>query len=172
MPPSAALIHQLTHHPGELTASAVVCGDPYAAVATWEAARVTCPGCRRPPCTCGPGTTPCPACRAWNRTQRARQTTPPGPLRTEKAFQEWLRQQAQAAGFLYYHPTDSRASPAGFPDTVCVRDTRLVVAELKMPGKDPTPAQQRWLTALRQVTTVETCLWYPDDMTQILAVLR
>ena len=152
-----SLIHHLTGAPGDLPASTVACGARDAALGTWDARQVTCPACQRQ-CTCGPGTTPCPACRRWNARHGARQTTPPGPLTTEKAFQAWLRQAAQAQGWLYYHTTDSRASPSGFPDTVCVRDTRLVFAELKMPSKVPTAAQQRWLDALGPVTTTATYL--------------
>jgi hypothetical protein len=168
-----ALIHQLTGTPGLLVASTVACGALDAAMASWDARQVTCAACQRPPCTCGPGTTPCPACRTWNRQHGARQTTPPtGLTTTEKAFQEAVRRLALDHGWLYYHVHDARKSPSGFPDVTLVRGDRLVVAELKMPGKHPTPAQRGWLDALRQVRAVQTHLWYPADLDTIMEVIR
>lgn len=164
-----ALIHLLTN-PGDLAASTVVCGARDAALATWDVPRVTCPQCLRP-CTCGPARPVCPACRAWNAAHRGRPTHLPA-LKTEKAFQEAVRELATTHTWLYYHTQDARKSPAGFPDTVCVRGPQLVCAELKMPGKRPTPAQQQWLDALAQVTQVQTFLWFPADMDTILEVLR
>lgn len=165
-----SLVHHLTS-PGQLTAATVVCGDPSAAVATWDAAKVTCPTCQRGVCTCAPGVPLCAPCRTWNAAHRGRPTTAPA-LKTEKAFQAWVQQQAVAAGFLYYHVYDARRSPPGFPDTVLCRGEHLIIAELKMSGKRPTPPQQMWLDALAQVTQVETHLWTPDDLAQILEVLR
>jgi hypothetical protein len=174
-----ALIHQLTGAPGQLAASSVACGARDAACASWDARQVTCPTCARA-CTCGPGTTPCPACRAldqvqgrlWNRQHGARQTTPPTGFTTEKAFQEWLRGLALAQGWTYYHTNDSRRSPSGFPDVLAVRGDRLVVAELKLPGKRPTAAQQQWLDALARVSQVTTHLWSPEDLETIREVLQ
>ena len=171
-------IHFLTS-PGELTASAVVCGDPAASMATWDTQRVTCPACHqgvRAPCTCGPGTATCAVCRQWRRHHRGdgSRKAPPEPPRFhhEQQFQEAIRRRATDAGFLYYHTHNSRTSPSGFPDTVLVRGTQLVFAELKMPGKTPSAAQAAWLDALGQVTTVDTHVWYPADLAQILEVLR
>ena len=187
-----ALIHLLTS-PGDLAASTVVCGDPTAALATWDVPRVTCPQCLPlaatrglRPCTCRPARPVCPACRApgsgpgqaldpvqgrlGNAAHRGRQ--PHGPaLKTEQAFQEAVRELATTHTWLYYHPYDSRKSPAGFPDTVCVRGPRLLCAELKMPGTRPTPAQQQWLDALAQVTQVQTFVWYPQDFPAIGDIL-
>jgi hypothetical protein len=47
-----------------------------------------------------------------------------------------------------------------------------VFAELKMPGKRPTMAQQAWLDALAGVTQVQSAVWNPDDLETILEVLR
>lgn len=126
-----------------------------AAVPLQHAGQVTCAVCRTHPALTG---RPPPV--------------PAGVLRTEKAFQEWLRKTALAAGFLYYHTHDSRKSPPGFPDTVLVKDTRLILAELKLSGQHPTPPQQMWLDALAQVTQVHTAVWTPDDLAQVLEVLR
>lgn len=90
----------------------------------------------------------------------------------EKDLQETIRQAALLHHWKYYHTHDSRNSPEGFPDTVLVRDERLLFAELKRAGNEPTAAQQQWLEALRSVKHVETYLWYPKDIDQALAVLR
>ena len=172
------MIHHLTS-PNHLAASAVVCGDPHAAVATWDSKAVTCQACtqgRRAPCTCAPDAPPCAVCRQWTQTHRAdgSRKAPPAPPRFhhEQQFQETIRRLAEGAGWLYYHTTNSRKSPEGFVDTVLVRGPQLLFAELKMPGKRPTPAQQRWLDALRSVTMVETFLWYPADLVQAMEMLR
>jgi hypothetical protein len=104
---------------------------------------------------------------------------PPSPagFTSDKALQEAVRRLALDHGWLYFHVTDARKSPYGFPDTVVVRPepgggggggARLLFVELKMPGKKPTPTQQRWLDALKQVRQVSTHLWYPDDWPQIV----
>jgi hypothetical protein len=167
---SAAPIHLLTGA-GQLHAAAVACGAADASLGSFDRARVSCPQCQRQ-CVCGPGTTPCPACRVWNARHGARQTTPPGPLKTEKAFQEAVRRLALAQDWLYYHVLDSRKSPPGYPDITLVRGERALFCELKMPGKQPTPAQQMWLDALAQVQTVSAHLWRPEDWLQIEERLR
>lgn len=180
-----ALIHRLTRVP--LTASAVVCGALDATTATWEVARVSCPAClrassRAPPpprgsriCTCSPAAAPCPACRtytAMHRPDGSRLTVPAGPFRREKHFQDWLRAQALASGWLYYHPQRSMQSAPGFPDTVLVRGEHAVFAELKLPGKRLTPAQTTWITALGAVERCATYVWYPEDLETILELLQ
>lgn len=166
-----SLIHALTGPPNDLTAATVVCGARDAARATWDQAQVTCPACQRGPCTCGPLVPVCPTCRASTAAQRGSPTSRPA-LTTEKAFQEALRQLAKAEGWLYYHTTDSRKSPAGFMDVVAVRGATLLCAELKLPGTVPTLRQREWLQALGQVERVLVRLWHPDDWQEIEEVLR
>ena len=143
-----ALIHRLTH-PGELTASAVVCGDPTAAVATWDAQRVTCPQCRPQAC-------PRRAPNGW----------------TEKAVQTAVTQACTRAGWLWYHTHDSRHSPAGFPDVVALKGSRCLVLELKSATGTLTPAQQTWLAAWRRILGAEVHVVRPDDLETILEVIR
>ena len=50
----------------------------------------------------------------------------------------------------------------GFPDLVLVRNGRLIFAELKREGKDPTDDQEDWLFALRG-TAAEVYTWRPRD---------
>jgi hypothetical protein len=149
------LIHHLTN-PGDLTAATVVCGARDAAVASWDVGRVTCPACRPRP-----------------SLEPARGQKPPrGPFRTEKQFQEALRQLAVAHSWLYFHVWDSRKSPPGFPDIACVKGPLLVLAELKLPGKQPTPPQQMWLDALAQVERVLVRVWRPEDWPAIEETFR
>jgi hypothetical protein len=61
----------------------------------------------------------------------------------EKALQELTRQAAGLEGWLYFHVWNSRNSPSGYPDVTAVRGSRLVCAELKRRGQEPTAAQQR-----------------------------
>ena len=141
-------IHLLTH-PSQLTASAVVCGDPHAAVATWDANRVTCPVCTPP-------------------SRRARQ---PGGM-SEKALQAAVTAALTRAGWLAYHTHDSRHSPAGYQDITALRGSRCLAIELKSPTGTLTPAQQTWLAAWRRILGVEVHVWRPDDLARALEVLR
>ena len=172
--PSAEM-HLLIGPPLDWSTSRVACAARAAQHATWDPTLVTCGACvrlARPPCTCGPLTPPCPACSQGKSGQCG--PAPPKALRTEKQFQEALRQLAVAHGWLYFHVWDSRKSPPGFVDTVLVHPARglAVFAELKLPGKLPTPPQQMWLDALRQVERVVTRLWRPEDWGEIEEMIR
>lgn len=72
----------------------------------------------------------------------------------EAELQENVRQQSILTGWLYYHTHRSQHSPAGFPDTVCIRitggDFRLLFAELKREDENPSDAQQEWLSKLTE----------------------
>jgi hypothetical protein len=92
---------------------------------------------------------------------------------TEAVLQEAIIECARTLGWLVYHTHDSRHSAKGFPDLALVRDGRLVFAELKAEGKNPTLDQEAWLLELRTVGTlarphnegprVQAFLWRPDD---------
>lgn len=91
---------------------------------------------------------------------------------SEKVFQGQVEQLAiQCCGWLLYHTRYSLRSPAGFPDLVLVRRGRLIFAELKRDGKDPTPAQQGWAEQLRACQGVEVYLWRPADWDDIVKIL-
>jgi hypothetical protein len=51
---------------------------------------------------------------------------------------------ARRLGWLVYHTHDSRRSPAGFPDLVCVRD-RVIYIELKTEKGGLSEEQSQWL---------------------------
>jgi Holliday junction resolvase len=90
----------------------------------------------------------------------------------ERELQELMRKTATLQGWHYFHVWNSRHSPSGFPDVVAIRQERLIAAELKRAGQDPTPAQTRWLEAFRQVQVIETYVWRPRDLDHVLEVLR
>jgi VRR-NUC domain-containing protein len=98
--------------------------------------------------------------------------TPPG-LREDDLL-ERVRRLARVNGWRLFHVYDSRkAVGAGFPDCVLVHDRqrRVIFAELKRPGADPTPKQVAWLAALR-AAGCEVAVWRPADLDDIRAVLR
>lgn len=100
----------------------------------------------------------------------------------EAAFQADVIREAKARGWLYYHTHRSDRSPAGFPDLVLVRGTRLVFAELKRTGGRLSPAQREWFDALtrlfresvvgRGTVQVEMYVWQPQDWDCVVEVLR
>lgn len=94
----------------------------------------------------------------------------------EKGFMGAVIQAARAFGYLVYHTHDSRKSEEGFPDLVlCHRKTgRLVFAELKAEGEEPTLAQEDWLAALRRdpASVALVRCWRPSDWHEIERVLK
>lgn len=84
-------------------------------------------------------------------------------------------QMARNLGWIVYHAWRSDHSEAGFPDLVCIRrmPDRVLVAELKREGMDPTPAQRTWLGYFEAVG-VPAFVWRPGDWLDgtIEAVLR
>ena len=126
----------------------IVCGA-LAASATLDRLAVTCPRC----------------------LGRTRRRTTAGGM-SERQLQELVRQAALLGQWNYFHVWNSRHSPSGYPDVTAVRGSRLVCAELKRRGQVPTEAQQRWLTALSQVQTVEVYTWTEDDIPTLLEVLQ
>lgn len=86
---------------------------------------------------------------------------------------------ARELGWLVYHTHDSRRSGEGFPDLTLVRHGRgptwLIFAELKAPGKQPTPVQRAWLALLdKPASGVRSYLWRLADWDNgsILEALR
>jgi hypothetical protein len=91
----------------------------------------------------------------------------------EKHFQEQVRWLAKLSGDEFiYHTHDSRNSPAGFPDIIVLREGRMIVAELKREGGQPTPEQYFWLIEFLKMGNTEVYLWYPSDWDEIERVIR
>ena len=101
---------------------------------------------------------------------------------SEKAFQAQVKEMAVMNGWRYYHTRDSRLSDEGFPDCCMAHagKKRLIFAELKAEGKDPTKSQQDWLDDLITVGVAwipagclpEVYLWRPSDIDAIWKILK
>jgi hypothetical protein len=94
------------------------------------------------------------------------------PAQSEKGFQAQVEQLAKLHRWRCYHTRFSMRSAAGFPDLVLVRGPRLIFAELKAEGQEPTAAQEAWLAALRRVPGCEVHVWRPGDWQSIVATLQ
>ena len=92
--------------------------------------------------------------------------------RKESQFMLSIKLYAEALGWKYYHPYDSRKSNPGFPDVTIVRESRLIFAELKIGKNKLSYYQKEWLVALKQVSNIEVYLWYPADWDNIEKILR
>ena len=82
----------------------------------------------------------------------------------EKAFGLELEKLYRKLGWLVGHTFDSRHSAAGESDYRLAHETRgeFLMAELKMPGKDPTWPQVLWMQAMT-AARIECHIWYPED---------
>ena len=93
----------------------------------------------------------------------------------EKDWQATVRKAAELNGWLVFATWNSKNSPKGMPDLTMARgsDGRVIFAELKRVGKDPTPEQAHALEVLRQCPGVEVYVWRPsDDWEEIVKVLE
>lgn len=93
-------------------------------------------------------------------------------VRSERAFQRDVVNEARARGWLVFCTWNSMHSPEGEPDLRLVRPPRIVFAELKVGKNRPTSAQRKALEALRDCPGVESYLWYPRDWSAIRMVLE
>lgn len=104
------------------------------------------------------------------------------PKLTEAQFLRQVLQLAKLHGWRTAHfrpgmrrsgkwETAVQGDGKGFPDLILVKGARLLAVELKVGTRQPTPEQQGWLAALRQVPGVYDQVWYPDDWPWIEATL-
>ncbi len=101
------------------------------------------------------------------------------PNCNETVFQDYVLDRAAEHGWLraHFRPAETKrgwrtpvsADGKGFPDLVLLRE-RLIVAELKAKYKKPSREQRQWLDAFRKAG-VETYLWYPRDINEIITIL-
>lgn len=89
---------------------------------------------------------------------------------SEKDWQAQVLTIARTAGWMVFHPFDSRRSTAGFPDLTLVRGPRLIFAELKTQKGRVSVEQQKWLDALREASA-EVFVWRPSDLNSVVACL-
>ena len=97
----------------------------------------------------------------------------------EKDWQRDVIRLAQTLGWRVAHfrpahtskgwRTAVAADGAGFPDLCLVRD-RVIFAELKTEKGRVTEEQQEWIAAL-EVAGVESYVWRPTDLDDVMAVL-
>jgi len=83
-------------------------------------------------------------------------------LTSEADLQAAIVDLARLHRWRVFHVFDARRSERGFPDLCLVRPPRLLFAELKRLGRDPTSAQQDWLDALA-AAGAECHVWRPSD---------
>lgn len=89
---------------------------------------------------------------------------------SEKEYQDAVVEYARLRGWLVFHPFDSRHSEAGYPDLTLAKGERLIFAEMKRDGENPTPAQRKWLAALEEAGA-ETYVWKPSNWNETMEVL-
>lgn len=108
---------------------------------------------------------------------------------TEQQLANEILGWAKTFGWLAFHVRNSGMGgmtqvqgDKGFPDLILARQhhlPRIIAAELKV-GKagtqkgDPRPEQTQWLEALKlgSVGTIETYVWRPYDLPNIINILR
>ncbi len=93
------------------------------------------------------------------------------PTISEAEFMAMVMELANICGWLSFHVHDSRRCSPGFPDCVFIRGPVLIVAELKVGKRKPTPEQILWLEAFRG-TGAKAFVWTPKDWVEIEAVLK
>lgn len=90
----------------------------------------------------------------------------------ERHLQASVEEHLRLAGWRFFHAYDSRRSQPGFPDLVCLRGERILVAELKGPKTRVTAEQREWLAAF-ELAGVPAYLWrLPGDWAKVGRVLR
>tara|TARA_Y100000310_G_scaffold322074_1_gene380631 strand:+ start:830 stop:1174 length:345 start_codon:yes stop_codon:yes gene_type:complete len=95
-----------------------------------------------------------------------------GP-KDEADFMAQVIEEAELAGWLWHHETDSRKSNRGLPDLILVRPPRVIWAECKTDkaASKLTPEQRLWLDTLKACGQ-EVYVWRPSHRDRILEILR
>ncbi len=90
---------------------------------------------------------------------------------SELQLQAQVVQLAQAAGWLVFHPYDSRHSTRGYPDLTFAHPQRGVVfVELKTQHGYLTRAQRDWFNTL-QAAGARAYIWRPSDWDEAVCML-
>lgn len=91
----------------------------------------------------------------------------------EAEFQAWLARLAKETGSKYFHDHDSRRNPEGFPDSVIVTPSGLLLfAELKREADKPSAEQLEWLAALGNVQRLHSGWFRPSMRPQLERLIR
>lgn len=100
---------------------------------------------------------------------------------SESVWQTLVTDVAEAAGWLSCHVYPGRVgkggyrtatTAVGFPDLWLVRESRLVVFELKADGNHPTEEQTEWIEQLDSVEGVVARVVWPTDWERVVKILR
>jgi hypothetical protein len=103
------------------------------------------------------------------------------PPESEESLQAKVLQLAKLCGWRAVHFRPARTAKGwrtaftgdkGFLDCVMVRRERLILAELKRDGEEPTAEQRGWIHDLYCVCTIEVYVWRPADWDEIVRILR
>lgn len=89
---------------------------------------------------------------------------------SEREFQQAVVDLARLNGWLVHFVWNSRHSPSGWPDIFAVRDSEIVVLELKTERGRVTESQRRWLLAF-QTAGISARVYRPSDWDEIVAIL-
>lgn len=93
------------------------------------------------------------------------------PRQTERAFQASVVRYAKLMGWSVFFVHDSRHSPKGWPDLVCIRRPRIVFVELKAERGRVTPEQAACLAELRGCG-LEALVARPSDWQRLEELFR
>lgn len=90
---------------------------------------------------------------------------------SEKELQQTILKDARTLGWRCYHTFDARRSAYGFPDVICLRDTRCLALEMKTNRGRVRPEQVAWIEAFGRVPGVTAGIIRPRDYDDVLAIL-
>lgn len=90
----------------------------------------------------------------------------------ERALQSAIVQAAKALGWKVHFVWNSRHSPEGWPDVLCVKNGVILVYELKTEKGRMRPMQQEWLDALNGATVQTSRVIRPSDLDDVLRELQ
>lgn len=90
---------------------------------------------------------------------------------SEKSWQRTVTDTADAFGWWWYHPYESRRSEEGWPDLTFLRPPEFFVAELKTEKGRLSKAQTRVIDML-VASGVEVHVWRPSDFLAVETRLR
>ncbi len=85
--------------------------------------------------------------------------------KNEAQFQDWVIRTAISYEWdkeLIFHPKVSFGSQSGWPDLSMVKGGRMIFLELKGPGGKPTPAQEKWIAAMKAAGQQVDVYWPKD----------